>query len=512
MDFQIISRFTDGGDFQWAKFGTAAFLAVLLSALAFLSYTPRVHQKSPAFTSHKLPFIGSLGFTTEQWNWWKSATAESKTGNFSFWLGQRHVVGVTGEAARKMFFTHEALDFVSGALIRPINIHFWPPIHDIFKPDVKSRSKNTYFLRRLYELQSTEQLNHYLPQLLKDARVGMAGLSRVTKPSVSCWETVFAQDVRLLCTDEIIDDPKLLATFGRHVETLLFTFSHYNVCFPWLPSPSYYKRRQARYALYDLMKDIVNKRLKNGPRRPNDPVQILLDYNDNVDHIIEFFISLLFIAPANSRIIGGQMLNIMSIYRDWQEKVYADIKAAAAAHSPDKNAPLVDQLAFIPLHAWENSFPSIDLCLQETIRMWTSFSMARLNVSPNPIPIPGSDEVIPGNTFVCYNSTEVNFSDTLYPDPKKFDPSRFLDGREEFRNEAYGFLGWGRGRHPCPGMRWAKLQQNIIIAYAVAMYDWSSCDETGKPTPQAVHVKELNATRGTVLPTAYCKLVPREKV
>jgi sterol 14-demethylase len=73
-------------------------------------------------------------------------------------------------------------------------------------------------------------------------------------------------------------------------------------------------------------------------------------------------------------------------------------------------------------------------------------------------------------------------------------------------------LGWGRGRHPCPGMRWAKLQQNIIIAYAVAMYDWSSCDETGKPTPQAVHVKELNATRGTVLPTAYCKLVPREKV
>jgi sterol 14-demethylase len=67
MDFQIISGFTEGGDFQWAKFGTAAFLAVLLSALAFLSYTPRVHQKSPAFTSHKLPFIGSLGFTTEQW-------------------------------------------------------------------------------------------------------------------------------------------------------------------------------------------------------------------------------------------------------------------------------------------------------------------------------------------------------------------------------------------------------------------------------------------------------------
>ena len=67
MDFQIISRFTDGEDFQWAEFGTACLLAVLLSALTFLSYTPRVHQKSPPFTANKLPFIGSLGFTTEQW-------------------------------------------------------------------------------------------------------------------------------------------------------------------------------------------------------------------------------------------------------------------------------------------------------------------------------------------------------------------------------------------------------------------------------------------------------------
>lgn len=67
-------------------------------------------------------------------------------------------------------------------------------------------------------------------------------------------------------------------------------------------------------------------------------------------------------------------------------------------------------------------------------------------------------------------------------------------------------MGWGAGRHPCIGMRWAKIQQNIIMAYALALYTWTGCDEYGndvdvfnQPThalnhiaprlPQGTHVK-----------------------
>jgi cytochrome P450 len=130
----------------------------------------------------------------------------------------------------------------------------------------------------------------------------------------------------------------------------------------------------------------------------------------------------------------------MAIHPEWQEKIYREIKAVGEAHSHNRDAPLVEKLASIPMEVWEStsSFPSLELVLKETIRMWTSFGVTRLNTSPNPIPIPGSDEVIPGNTFVIYNSTEVNFSEELYPNPTKFDPERFREGREEFKAQSYG--------------------------------------------------------------------------
>ena len=69
--------------------------------------------------------------------------------------------------------------------------------------------------------------------------------------------------------------------------------------------------------------------------------------------------------------------------------------------------------------------------------MWLSISAARRNVSGKPIPIPGTDEVIPDGTFAIYNTTEVHFDDRFYPDPTKFDPTRHLEGREEYKQDIY---------------------------------------------------------------------------
>ena len=38
----------------------------------------------------------------------------------------------------------------------------------------------------------------------------------------------------------------------------------------------------------------------------------------------------------------------------------------------------------------------------------------------------------------------------------------------------------GQGLKLCPGLRWAKLQQAVIVAFALAMYKWSPCDKDGK--------------------------------
>lgn len=46
--------------------GLAGFVATFVSLLAYLSYTPKVDSKAPAFTSDTVPFIGSWRFFTQK--------------------------------------------------------------------------------------------------------------------------------------------------------------------------------------------------------------------------------------------------------------------------------------------------------------------------------------------------------------------------------------------------------------------------------------------------------------
>ncbi|KAF1349182.1 cytochrome P450 CYP5282A1 [Delphinella strobiligena] len=488
----------------------------------FHSSAPGPLLFAPGETSLSCVFFRrmTLALTIKCRSFWQGALKASKTGNFSFRLGKRHVVGISGPAARKMFYDHPNLDLVSGAILLPFGVHFWPPVHDIFKPGINRARNNTFFLRRLIEMMKTDKLEKHLRDVIGDARADFEVLSPKNPSGVinspDIWRTVLKQNCRLFFTEDIANDPELLAKTSVHVDVLLHTYSPFNVMFPWLPAPKYIKRRLARYGLQCITQGLYNKRIRNGALRKDDPLQTLIDNGDPADYINEFFVSACFITTTNAHVVAAQMINTMAVHTGWQEKIFGEVVAAANRHSKDKDAKLVDKLSSIPLSAWESSFPSIDLCLKETIRVWTSFPVSRLNTSSEPIRIPGSDEVVPGNTFVIYNSTEMNFSEKLYPKSTKFDPERYTERREEFKKEAYGFFGWGNGVHPCAGMRWAKLQQNIIVAHALALYKWSSCDVNGKPDPYAAQRQglgsDLDSDTPFALPPAYCKFKPREKV
>jgi hypothetical protein len=62
------------------------------------------------------------------------------------------------------------------------------------------------------------------------------------------------------------------------------------------------------------------------------------------------------------------------------------------------------------------------------------------------------------------------------------------------------------------GMRWAKLQLNINLAYALAKFKWSNCDANGQPLPPSGPNTDHLDNPSTRLPQGvYCKYVPREK-
>ena len=88
--------------------------------------------------------------------------------------------------------------------------------------------------------------------------------------------------------------------------------------------------------------------------------------------------------------------------------------------------------------------------------------------------------------FLVYSPANDHMNPELYPDPFKYDPGRWLRP-DPVPNVSYPFLAWGAGRHPCTGMKFAKLQVKLILAIFLAGYEFDLVDRDGKfPDPLPV--------------------------
>lgn len=122
----------------------------------------------------------------------------------------------------------------------------------------------------------------------------------------------------------------------------------------------------------------------------------------------------------------------------------------------------MEQLNQLPLGAWEQGFPLIDMCLRESIRIQLLGTTFRKNISGRSIPTGTGDEVIPPGAFVTYAIADTHLDPDIYTDPMKWDPSRLLPDRAEDKKKTHAYLGWGAGRHPCLGMK-VSFDQSIVV-------------------------------------------------
>ena len=78
--------------------------AVLVSAFLYLFKRPSLPNDAPQLVSESWPLIGSMQFFTQRWDFFQRQMAHSPTGNFSFYAGDKIVVGLSGEESRRVFF------------------------------------------------------------------------------------------------------------------------------------------------------------------------------------------------------------------------------------------------------------------------------------------------------------------------------------------------------------------------------------------------------------------------
>lgn len=180
----------------------------------------------------------------------------------------------------------------------------------------------------------------------------------------------------------------------------------------------------------------------------------------------------LFAGQLNSGINAAWILVYLANKPYWLDRVRDEVNSVADRYSPDKSLPLKERLMQVPIEAWEGEFPIIDICLKDSIRLQLSGTAFRRNISGHDIPLnKEGTEIIPKDAFVTYAAGDAHYNPDIYENPDEWDPSRYLPERAEDKKRLYGWFGWGVSRHPCLGMRFAKLENNLIVSFFVAYFE-----------------------------------------
>lgn len=102
---------------------SAIILITVLPVYRLLKiYSHEVPTNAPPVAKGNLPFSGAWGFWGARWDWCKSVRDWSPTGNYSFHVGRHHVVGLSGDEGRQVFFDSKELGLVEGYASQSVSL------------------------------------------------------------------------------------------------------------------------------------------------------------------------------------------------------------------------------------------------------------------------------------------------------------------------------------------------------------------------------------------------------
>lgn len=82
---------------------------------------------------------------------------------------------------------------------------------------------------------------------------------------------------------------------------------------------------------------------------------------------------------------------------------------------------------------------------------------------------------------IVLGASMTHMDEEIFPDPSRFDPTRF---EKQASIPAYSFVGFGGGPRICPGYEFARLETLTTIHYLVTQFTWKlSCNDTFSRNP-----------------------------
>lgn len=145
----------------------------------------------------------------------------------------------------------------------------------------------------------------------------------------------------------------------------------------------------------------------------------------------------------------------------------AAVRAEVDAVVGDR-APTIDDLRALPLALG---------AVQEVLRMWPPGPAApRMSIAPSEL----HGMTIPAGRMVLYSAYVTGRLPELWPDPERFDPTRWAPGAPE--PVPYSFVPFGGGARRCIGFALATLELQVIAVRMIQQVEWQLRRTRVRPT------------------------------
>ncbi|KAG6811696.1 hypothetical protein H0H92_006203 [Tricholoma furcatifolium] len=329
-----------------------------------------------------------------------------------------------------------------------------PLIEDI---DIqRSDEVNAAWVRKmlLNVLLNKERLLELIPSMLElmQTRLETWGKEGQIDPFKDVYDLVFQVTVYMATCRELASDLDAVKRLHMDYWRLEKSATPVALLLPWFPSQAKKEKEKAMTRLYLTLCSYVDAR-RAAKTPSSDAIDLLLREGVGTEDLVA-------------------------------SKVASEVQSLLDKHIGDSTEPIQKRLASIPVSAWEDEMPMTDAVLRETMRLTTNGTALRRNLSQD---VNFMGATVPRGGFVVYPVWDTHLNPEIYERPREFDPGRFGPGREEDKKTTFGFLAWGAGRHPCPGMKVAKLEVKMVMAFFLSAYDFSVVDAAGNIPTSVPH-------------------------
>ncbi|KAF9675369.1 hypothetical protein SADUNF_Sadunf09G0025000 [Salix dunnii] len=240
------------------------------------------------------------------------------------------------------------------------------------------------------------------------------------------------------------------------------------------PGTPFHKAMKARKLLDEKLRKMIQKRRQSG-RHEGGLLGILLGAQDHVkpsqlsdSQIADNIIGVIFAAQDTTASVLTWILKYLHDNQDLLEAVTVNISHREQEGIRSKIVEANRGLT------WEDTrrMPLTSRVIQETLRTASilsfTFREAVQDVEFEGYFIPKGWKVLP-----LFRS--IHHCADFFPQPEKFDPSRF-----EVPPRPNTYMPFGNGVHSCPGSELAKLEMLILLHHLTATYRWQTLgDEDG---------------------------------